>query len=181
MMVEMFNSRGGQANSQPALGYSISKAGHGPFQSLSGVMRSGLKTLRVYAVFGLLVLLLPLFLALTRDWICVLVVFQAFAAAVRLQNAPAARDLTSCSSTSVHRAQSKENIVRSNALRTLLEAYDKQRDDCLKLRYLGDTQIAVRGAVTRNLYLFSENQPVQTVDARDAKSMLASRVFGIAS
>jgi hypothetical protein len=101
MKVEMFDPRNRQANMRPALGYSVSKTGLSPFQSFGRVVRSGLKVLHTYAVFCLLVLLLPLFLALTRDWICVLVVFQAFAAAVRLQNSPAPSALSSCSLTSL--------------------------------------------------------------------------------
>ncbi len=101
MMVEMFDPRDRQANMRPALGDSIAKSGLGPFQSFHRIVRSGLNALRTYAIFCLLVLLLPLFLALTRDWICVLVVFQAFAAALRLQNAPTSRALSSCSLTSL--------------------------------------------------------------------------------
>lgn len=99
MMAEMFDSRNRQANTQLASGQPIPMTGLGPLQLFSGVVRSGLKTLRTYAVFCLIVLLLPVFLALTRDWICVLVVFKAFTAAVRLQNVPPARTLSSCSST----------------------------------------------------------------------------------
>ena len=101
MMVETFDSRTRQMNSQAALGCSNTKTSLGPIQLFCESVRSGLKALRIYAVFCLLVLLLPLFLAITKDWICILVVFQAFASAVRLQNSPASRPLSTCSSTSL--------------------------------------------------------------------------------
>ena len=98
-MVEIFDPRIRQAKTEPTLGDSISNAGRGPLQPFRRAVRSGLKVLRTYAAFCLLVLLLPFFLALTRDWICVLVVFKAFTAAVRLQDVPADGTNFSCSST----------------------------------------------------------------------------------
>lgn len=50
----------------------------------------------------------------------------------------------------------------------------------VKLRYLGKSTVALRGTITRDLYHFSEFVPVQTVDRRDARYLLATRLFGIA-
>ncbi len=101
MMAERFDSRARQANTRLALHHSISMIGTGLTQAFSTVLRFGHKTLRISGLFCLLVFLLPLFLILTKDWICVLVVVHAFTAAVRLQNAPVARTLSACSSTTV--------------------------------------------------------------------------------
>lgn len=51
----------------------------------------------------------------------------------------------------------------------------------LNLRYLGRATVSVRGTVTRKLYSFSDLLPVQQVDRRDARFLLASRLFGIES
>ncbi len=61
------------------------------------------------------------------------------------------------------------------------ERYIRPNIECLDLCYLGIPRIAVRGRITRQLYSFSANRRVQAVDERDAKYMLASRLFGIAS
>jgi hypothetical protein len=45
------------------------------------------------------------------------------------------------------------------------------------LLYYGTTKLSVRGPVTGILYLFSRQQPIQTVDPRDAVSMLKTRLF----
>ncbi len=71
--------------------------------------------------------------------------------------------------------------MHSDELQTSLEGYNTADSDYLNLRYLGVPQIAVRGTITRNLYSFSANWPVRAVDERDAKCMLASGLFGIAS
>lgn len=71
--------------------------------------------------------------------------------------------------------------MRSNHPQIFFETYIEPKSDYLNLRYLGIPLIVVRGTITRNLYSFSTNQPEQAVDERDAKYMLASRVFGIAS
>ena len=48
----------------------------------------------------------------------------------------------------------------------------------LNLHYLGHSPVNVRGAATGQLYQFSKLQPVQPVDARDAASILRTRLFG---
>jgi hypothetical protein len=47
----------------------------------------------------------------------------------------------------------------------------------LKLLYDGHASVNVRGSVTGQLYQFSRLQPVQTVDSRDATSILRTRLF----
>jgi len=47
----------------------------------------------------------------------------------------------------------------------------------LDLMYFGYAQVSVRGPVSGYLYQFSRQQPVQAVDARDAVSMLKTRLF----
>lgn len=49
----------------------------------------------------------------------------------------------------------------------------------LDLKYRGQALIAVRGTVTGTLYQFSGNMPVRAVDLRDARFLLASRLFTI--
>lgn len=60
------------------------------------------------------------------------------------------------------------------------DGYEKPVSLLLKLRYLGQPPIAVRGSVTRNLYHFSDFLSVQMVDVRDARFLLASTLFGVA-
>jgi hypothetical protein len=47
----------------------------------------------------------------------------------------------------------------------------------LKLTYYGHAPVNVRGPFTGQLYQFSRLHPVQTVDARDAVSILKTRLF----
>lgn len=47
----------------------------------------------------------------------------------------------------------------------------------MKVRYLENSPIRVRGLVSGMSYEFSGSQPVQTVDARDASSLLNTRFF----
>lgn len=49
----------------------------------------------------------------------------------------------------------------------------------LDLKYRGHALISVRGSVTGNFYHFSGNMPVRAVDVRDARFLLASRLFTI--
>lgn len=49
----------------------------------------------------------------------------------------------------------------------------------LDLKYRGHSLISVRGSVTGKLYHFSGNMPVRAVDVRDARFLLASRLFTI--
>jgi hypothetical protein len=69
--------------------------------SIFEIVCSGSKIFRMNAIFFSLWLMFPLFLFLTSDWIGLLVVFQAIAAALRLRIAPAATALAVCSSTRV--------------------------------------------------------------------------------
>jgi len=45
------------------------------------------------------------------------------------------------------------------------------------LMYFGYASVSVRGPVSGQLYQFSRQQPVQAVDARDAVSILKTRLF----
>jgi len=45
------------------------------------------------------------------------------------------------------------------------------------LMYYGYASVSVRGPVSGQLYQFSRQQPVQAVDARDALSLLKTRLF----
>ncbi len=47
----------------------------------------------------------------------------------------------------------------------------------VSVRYLERSPIRVRGPVTGQQYEFSESRPVQSVDGRDASSLLQSRFF----
>jgi hypothetical protein len=47
----------------------------------------------------------------------------------------------------------------------------------LTLMYYGYASVSVRGPVSGKLYQFSRQQPVQAVDARDAVSILKTRLF----
>ena len=47
----------------------------------------------------------------------------------------------------------------------------------VRLRFQGVAPVAVRGPVTELLYRFSEQCPVQAVDARDALPILSTRLF----
>jgi hypothetical protein len=49
----------------------------------------------------------------------------------------------------------------------------------LELRYTGQSDMCVQGSVTGSVYQFSPSEPVQPVDARDARFLLGSRLFGL--
>jgi hypothetical protein len=49
----------------------------------------------------------------------------------------------------------------------------------LHLRYTGQSEMCVQGSVSGSVYQFSPTQPVQPVDARDARFLLGSRLFGL--
>jgi hypothetical protein len=49
----------------------------------------------------------------------------------------------------------------------------------LNLHYTGQPPVNVRGPVTGSAYTFSSVQPVQPVDPRDAKFLLASPLFSL--
>jgi len=50
----------------------------------------------------------------------------------------------------------------------------------LNLKYLGQSRLELPGVVSGNLYRFSPMLPVQAVDLRDAKFLLASPLFTVA-
>lgn len=50
----------------------------------------------------------------------------------------------------------------------------------LNLKYLGDSRLELHGPTTGEMYLFSSQAPVQPVDLRDAKFLLASPLFTVA-
>jgi hypothetical protein len=50
-------------------------------------------------------------------------------------------------------------------------------DSASKLTYYGYAPVNVRGPFTGQLYQFSRLDPVQAVDARDAASILKTRLF----
>ena len=50
----------------------------------------------------------------------------------------------------------------------------------LDLKYLGASRLELRGASTGELYQFSCDLPVQPVDLRDARYLLASPLFTVA-
>jgi len=52
-----------------------------------------------------------------------------------------------------------------------------EKQASLDLMYFGYAQVSVRGPVSGCLYQFSRQQPVQAVDARDAVSILKTRLF----
>jgi hypothetical protein len=58
-----------------------------------------------------------------------------------------------------------------------LRAPDGPRNLALNLHYRGQPLVSVRGPVTGRDYEFSSVQPVQTVDLRDARFLLASPLF----
>jgi hypothetical protein len=49
--------------------------------------------------------------------------------------------------------------------------------DEVRLRYLADAAIRVRGANTRRIYDFSSADPVQQIDARDAGGLMRTGLF----
>ena len=50
----------------------------------------------------------------------------------------------------------------------------------LNLSYCGELPVNLQGAITGNLYQFSQRQPVQPVDPKDAVFLLASQLFRLA-
>ena len=50
----------------------------------------------------------------------------------------------------------------------------------LNLKYLGGSQLELRGTSTGEVYQFSTEVPVQPVDLRDARFLLASPLFTVA-
>jgi hypothetical protein len=56
----------------------------------------------------------------------------------------------------------------------------KSRDYRLNLKYLGESRLELRGTTTGQVYMFSSELPVQPVDLRDARFLLASPLFTIA-
>lgn|GEM_PF-3017768 len=50
----------------------------------------------------------------------------------------------------------------------------------MNLKYLGQTRLELRGKMTGQIYLFSVETPVQPVDLRDARFILASPLFTVA-
>lgn len=61
--------------------------------------------------------------------------------------------------------------------RSDLKANGSASQQALKLMYYGHAAVNVRGPVTGRLYQFSQFHPVQSVDARDAVSILKTRLF----
>jgi hypothetical protein len=61
--------------------------------------------------------------------------------------------------------------------RSALKASGNAQQAGLNLRYSGSSPVSVRGPVTGHLYQFSKLQPVQGIDARDAASILRTRLF----
>lgn len=56
-------------------------------------------------------------------------------------------------------------------------AIGSPQNAALNLHYTGLPPVNVRGPVTGSAYAFSSMQPVQPVDPRDAKFLLASPLF----
>lgn len=83
-------------------------------QRLYEIVDSGSKVFRMNPVIFSLWFLFPLFLVVTSDWIGLLVVFQAAAAALRLQKAPVAKKLThfSPSSAPANRIRGEYRVLR---------------------------------------------------------------------
>jgi hypothetical protein len=61
--------------------------------------------------------------------------------------------------------------------RSDLKANGTASQAALNLMYCGFASVNVRGPVTGQLYQFSRLHPVQSVDARDAVSILKTRLF----
>jgi hypothetical protein len=61
--------------------------------------------------------------------------------------------------------------------RSVLRASGSANQNALKLMYYGVGAVSVRGPVTGLLYQFSRLHPVQSIDARDAVSILKTRLF----
>ncbi len=54
------------------------------------------------------------------------------------------------------------------------------RNSTLMLHYSGHQAVNVRGAATGNFYRFTQHQPVQAVDAKDAVFLLGTQLFRLA-
>jgi hypothetical protein len=58
-----------------------------------------------------------------------------------------------------------------------LKAGERLGGKTMNLMYYGFASVSVRGPATGQLYRFSKTNPVQMVDARDARSILKTRLF----
>jgi hypothetical protein len=61
--------------------------------------------------------------------------------------------------------------------RSNLRANELASQSALNLIYFGYAAVNVRGPITGQVYQFSQVQPMQAVDARDADSILKTRLF----
>ena len=61
-----------------------------------------------------------------------------------------------------------------------LRAAEVTRRSALNLHYLGQEPVSLEGAITGDHYHFSQTQPVQPVDTKDAVFLLASQLFRLA-
>ncbi|MGA3009212.1 MAG: hypothetical protein ABSD72_03015 [Terracidiphilus sp.] len=61
--------------------------------------------------------------------------------------------------------------------RSALRIVATNQEGPLNLRYSGLPLVNVRGPVTGTIYKFSPTQPVQPVDVRDGRILLASQLF----
>lgn len=61
--------------------------------------------------------------------------------------------------------------------RSELGAIRSPQNNALNLHYKGQVLVNVRGPVTGSAYKFSSVQPVQPVDLKDARFLLASPLF----
>ena len=67
--------------------------------------------------------------------------------------------------------------MRPGQKRSELKPDGHPRNAALNLYYKGQPQVNVRGPITGSAYEFSSMQPVQPVDPRDARFLLASPLF----
>jgi hypothetical protein len=58
-----------------------------------------------------------------------------------------------------------------------MEEMPRDEPELLRLRFQGVAPVSVHGPVTDVLYRFSQQCPVQAVDARDAQPILSTRLF----
>jgi hypothetical protein len=70
--------------------------------------------------------------------------------------------------------------VRNHDLQNVVEQEQGMDKLALNLKYLGESRLEIRGAITGKLYSFSSVLPVRSVDLRDARHLLASPLFTIA-
>jgi hypothetical protein len=61
--------------------------------------------------------------------------------------------------------------------RSALRIVGTTQNGALNLRYSGQPLVNVRGPITGIIYKFSPAQPVQPVDVRDGRILLASQLF----